>query len=519
MTPVFSFGIQSLWSEVSHMPAGGVWWVNVERRQDAVRLLNQTVAMQEEHARVAVITMSENPHHIVKIDQDQGPQKIDLFSMPNEQDSLYFLRRDLLCSLNPTNYLFIILIADSIWENIPLTRLKHWLNKNQRWASDYQCSLLILNYGTGTDTRQSALFNQHQSLSGLARLHYQGDNHLFDITFWRNEQGVSAHQQLTIINMDDRWLISENEIADVQPRSDEQQVLCTAIALEGAPLLSEYWSVFDSNSELFNAARSAQAATLLFSVETIAQIEPLAREIHTLRRQRGNALKIVVREVIACLRTPDERLLLGCGANLIIPWNAPLSRGLTLIESVQRQLFQRHVPDDLRPLLEMTHPLALRGFQKWDDFCDGVLSVLDHPLLTPDTRGVMVALRPVPGLRAEQALTLCRPSRTGDIVTIGNNTLILFLVFCRINDIEIALNHIFPLPIGDIFTHRKVWYEDRQLRSELIEMQANSAKDWTPPLPPTVKKSAVINATHDGRGWRRTPKPRRLLDAEGSSGK
>ena len=517
MRPVFLFGIQSLWSEVNHMPAGGVWWVDVDRRQDAVRLLNQTVAAQAKNARVAVIVMGEDPNSVVKIDPDQGPDKIYLFSMPDKQDGLRFLRRDLLCSLNPNHYLLIFLTTENTWKNLSSAQLKTWLNKNQRWTSGHQCTLLILNCGPDADIQQGILFNQHQSLSGLARLHYQGDNHLLDIAFWRNESGVSAHQQIEVMNMDERWSVAENAPHEIQPRSDENQVLCTAMSLEGAPLLSEYWSVFASNTELFNAARSAQAATLLFSVEKINQIEPLAREIHALRRQRGNALKIVVREIVACLRSPDERLLLGCGANLIIPWNAPLSRGLTLIESVQRQLFQRHVPEDPAPLLEMTRPLKLRGFQKWDVFCEGVASVLDHPLLAPDTRGVMVALRPVPGLRAEQALTLCRPNRTGDIVTLGNNTLVLFLVFCRINDLEIALNHIFPLPIGDIFTHRKVWYEDRQIRSELIEMQALSADKWVPPLPSAGVKSPIINATHDGQSWRRTPAPRRLLAPEGSA--
>lgn len=82
------------------------------------------------------------------------------------------------------------------------------------------------------------------------------------------------------------------------------------------------------------------------------QIETLARQIHTLRRQRGSALKIVVRENNTSLRATDERLLLGCGANMVIPWNAPLSRCLTLIESVQgssstatyRKIFPRCFP-------------------------------------------------------------------------------------------------------------------------------------------------------------------------------
>jgi hypothetical protein len=58
----------------------------------------------------------------------------------------------------------------------------------------------------------------------------------------------------------------------------------------------------------------------------------------------------------------------------------------------------------------------------------------------------------------------------GDIMTIGNNRLVLFLSFCRINDLDTALNHIFPLPTGDIFSNRMVWFEDKQT-SEIVIMR------------------------------------------------
>ncbi len=103
------------------------------------------------------------------------------------------------------------------------------------------------------------------------------------------------------------------------------------------------------------------------------------------------------------------------------------------------------------PPCSPSQPLKLRGYQKWDAFCEAVHNVMTNTLLPADSKGVMVALRPAPGLRVEQALTLCKPNRMGDIMTIGNNRLVLFLSFCRINDLDTALNHIFPLPTGDIF--------------------------------------------------------------------
>lgn len=519
MDPVFSLGIQSLWDEVSHMPLGGVWWMNVERREDAVSLLNQTIAAQRSDAKIAAITMGEKPRAIVKLNEAHGPEKIRLFTMPKNENGLYSMRRDLLCSLEPAGYLFILLCTDNIWQNIPADRLRSWLNNVQRWAEYYHCSLLVLNPGNNTDAQLSLLLSEYRALSGLASLRFQGDSHLFDIAFWGNEKGVSARQQLRVKYNDSLWQLAEEEEAVVQPRSDEKDVLSTRMALEGAPPLSEYWSVFDTNDALFNASRSVQAATIIFSVEQTSQIEQLAHYIHTLRRQRGSALKMVVRETTACLRATDERLLLGCGANLVVPWNAPLSRCLTLVESVQKQQFQRHVPDEISTLLAMTQPLKLRGYQKWDIFCDAVHNIMNNPLLPADNKGVMVALRPVPGLRVEQALTLCRPNRLGDIMTIGDNRLVLFLTFCRINDLDTALNHIFPLPTGDIFSNRMIWFEDKQITAEIVQMKAVTAERWTAPLPITTDRSEVINAAHDGRSWRRFPEPLHLGQGQGETQK
>lgn len=93
---------------------------------------------------------------------------------------------------------------------------------------------------------------------------------------------------------------------------------------------------------------------MVFFLQQNAQIEPLARSIYTLRRQRGSAMKIFVRENTASLRATDERLLLACGANMVILWNALLFCCLTMIESVQGQKFSCYVLEDITTLLLMT---------------------------------------------------------------------------------------------------------------------------------------------------------------------
>lgn len=517
MNPIFSIGIDSLWDEVSHMPTGGVWWMNTDRHEDAISLLNQTLSAQAEGTKVAVVSMGENPKNLIELTGNSGPKRISMFAMQDSADGLYLMRRDLLCTLQPNNYFIILVCSHNAWKNIPAEKLLDWVKKSQKWAKYYHCTLLVLNPGNNADAQISLLLGAYRSLSGLASLRYQGDSQLLDISYWANEKGVSARQQLLITHNGNRWQLSQDEIANVQPRSDEKEVLSNIAILEGAPALSEHWSLFDTNDAVFNAARTAQAATVIFSLNQNSQVEQLARFTHTLRRQRGSALKIIVRETTASLRATDERLLLSCGANLVISANAPLSRSLTLIESVQTQQFTRHVPEDLSTLLANTEPLKLKGYQKWDVFCEAVQKVINNTLLPADSKGVMVALRPAPGLRVEQALTLCRPHRVGDIVTIADNRLVLFLPFCRVNDLDTALNHIFPLPTGDIFSNRMIWFEDKQISAELVIMRDVKPENWTKPLTIAPKPTNVINATYEGKGWRRYPEPHRLsTDTEGT---
>ena len=96
-------------------------------------------------------------------------------------------------------------------------------------------------------------------------------------------------------------------------------------------------------------------------------------------------------------------------------------------------------------------------------------------------------------------------------MTIGDNRLVLFLSFCRVNDLDTALNHIFPLPTGDIFSNRMIWFEDNLINAELVQMRALTPEQWAKPLPMANDVKPILNAKHDGHVWRRIPEPRRLL--------
>ncbi|MEN3752859.1 cellulose biosynthesis protein BcsE [Mangrovibacter yixingensis] len=519
MESIFSFGIHALWDELQQMTTGGIWWVNTDQAEDAQLLANSTLAAQSDQALAAVITMGENASSVIELDQHHGPERIQLFNMPENKNSLYSLSSDLLCSITPDNYLFIFLVKEGFWRSISGDAIKQWLSNMKRWVKTNNCTILIINPDNNSDKATSLLSNQHQSLSGIASVRQEQGEYILDVTFWLNKMGVSARQRIALNKGERGWSVKLTEKHEPQQRSDERQILSHSAVLEGAPILSEYWSLFADNEAVFTEARQHHAATAIFALENNQQIDHLANCIHTLRKQRGSVMKLVVRETRPGLRATDERLLMACGANIIVPYNAPLSRCLNMIESVQGQFFTRDVPDDISLLTASLRPLNLRGFQPWDKFCDAVKSALNNPMAPKDSKGVLVALRPVPGLRVEQLLTLCKTNRMGDFVTLGNNRLMLFLSYCRINDLEVALRHIFPLPVGDIISNRVVWFEDNDIAAEMTQMRTIPETDWQTPISPQDNDPLPVNAEHSGRVWRRVPVPLTLLqpNAEGQN--
>ncbi|MCS5872741.1 hypothetical protein LN650_02980 [Klebsiella pneumoniae subsp. pneumoniae] len=50
--------------------------------------------------------------------------------------------------------------------------------------------------------------------------------------------------------------------------------------------------------------------------------------------------------------------------------------------------------------------------------------------------------------------------------------------------LDTALNHIFPLPTGDIFSNRMVWFEDKQIPlGNRNHARRRAGARWNTPLP------------------------------------
>ncbi|MGY0160861.1 cellulose biosynthesis protein BcsE [Edwardsiella tarda] len=506
MAQSFTLGISQLWDELQVGQIHGLYWLGCDRTQDALSLCRQMIQAQQSVDRVTLIDVGGEATSIREEGYQQGPESLAIYRLAPTPSALMAFPNELSRLLNQRPHLLLLLLPATVLVHQPVNWLAEWLQRINDVLQRHNTTLFIFNHGMGTDSLRNQLISLNRQLYGLVSLRWQLDCWRYDVAFWSNASGVSAQQNIELIASPQGWEVANNAAITLQPHQDEQEYLAHNAALEGAPPFSEHWHLFASNQELFTAALTAQAATLLFSLAQNDQVDDLARQIHTLRRQRGNALKIVVRELTTKQRSSDERLLLACGANTVIPLGATLSNTLVIIEGLQGHTFPRHVPANITTLLNSLRPLKLRGYQPYLRFCTLLLDLLDNPLLPHNGRGTLVSLQPVSGMEAEQLLALCRVRRDGDLITLDQQRLVLFLAYCRPHELKTALRSIFPLAIAELFSSYRIWHQDGELLLELTRMrdQAPSAR---PALDTPAPSFCEAPEQHQGPQPRRLPTP------------
>lgn len=500
----YALGLQQVQQELITLQSPGFYWLTSQRPEDARTLLRQVVSHQE---FATLISADEPPKALLTPDPPGGPARIPLFSLPANKASLLHAESDFARVLNNRSGVVLFYSQAALWGKLSPGELTAWIKGLRRLVVKKQMTLLMITSGTTIIHLRNHLQRYFRQLDGVAHLDFQQDSWEYRINWWYSADKLLADRALRLRCVDNQF-VAEKDEQQTMPLSlnDENQFLAQQGVLEGAPPLSAQWQLFSDNESVFARAQQANAATVIFSLAHNQDIHSLATLVHSLRRSRGNALKIVVRELGTSLRYNDERLLLACGVNAIVPGAATLSRFLTTLEGIQGQQFTRHVPANLPALVQALQPLQQKGYLALDPFCAAVQQLMNNTLLPENDKGLMVALRPVPQLKPEQILTLCKPRRFGDLVTLVGDRLYLFLSSCRFNDLDIALKSIFSLPHDELFSNRMVWFEDNQILSEVQKVrQLTSVAQRETTVTSQVSEPVVTSAAQPRAA--QTPQP------------
>ncbi|HDS1819858.1 TPA: peptidase [Pseudomonas putida] len=441
--------ISGLGAESSQLHVQGLYWLACDTADDATVLCRQVLEGLSGQARATLIAEAQAMRDVLgTLDAAQGPDALALYEA-TAQATLHLV--DDLPRIDAPGRVLVVLAPADVWAGDTVER---WCNALRPVLLAEAALLLVISSGpcAGLVARLRA-FNQ--GLDGLAQV-YRGKGGVRYLQhFWSNPLGKAGTRDLELVRLEAGFAVAETPQAPTDTGGDELLCLAQRPVLEGAPAFSEHWQVCESLDELGDKASRAVSATVIFAMDGGQRLDSLARQLHRLRQLRGNALKLVVREMAPTLRYQDEQLLLACGATQIVPFGASLSRFLTMVESIQGYVWRRHLPTDFDALLARLRPLAICGLVAPGAFAEAVLQMW-HGVRNGEIVHQLLVLRPAPGLTPLQACSRTVFRRDGDIACVVGDVLFLFLFACRSEGVEQALDHIFQLSWKELFISQEV---------------------------------------------------------------
>lgn len=462
----YSLGIEALWAEYAALRCPGVYALLADREADAIQLACGLLAAMDDAERADFVRVDGEPEHwLAGLDASLGPGALHRWTLPaaDSLQALAGLPEELARGWRRRRgkpRLVLLGVAAQALEAFDAASLARWCRHWHDWTRAHRACLVMIVHGPRSLALRDRLHPHNDVLDGLAHLQPTAGEGRYLVVHWRSDWGVCGGRDLTLASQPPGWRLVNSLTREVSVGDDEHLVLAQQDAVQGHAVPGEHWRLYAEAREVVAQAVSAQAATVILTLDSSEQVEAVARWMHGLRLQRGSALKLVVRELAPCLRYQDERLLTLCGVNLVVGHNITLSRFLSRLEGIQGQRFERPVERDFEALLASLRPLSLGGRVSPAAFIEQLHTWLESDA-SRAASSLMVALHPAGGLSTGQALRQCHVSRHGDLATVMEGQLYLFLFGCRLTDLDAALGRLFGMPEESLFASRKV-FADRE---------------------------------------------------------
>lgn len=330
-----------------------------------------------------------------------------------------------------------------------------------QWCVAQGCGLLLLAAPPGgTEALDLAsLARFHQPFAGAARLTQVQGQYVWEVGFWRHKDAVLPHEVVPLrFSPEDHGLVAgtgDADAADGMPSGllapDEARVIVSRDAVLRERWVPAEWQVVPDNDAVVAAAAGAVAATVVLHYGARQELEPLAAQVHELRHGAGKALKIVVREDKEMLRQRYELLMMTLGANVVIQRNTPFARMQTRIEALQGQVFQRPILPDYKSALSAVLATAATGYLPAAEFIALVRSTLERSSVVRLPH-VLLELPLLPEVAHVDALRACQMRDAGDLCSAGSNSVYAFFFACRLENVEIACQHVFQRSMSELFS-------------------------------------------------------------------
>lgn len=419
--------------------------------------------------------------------------------------------------------LLVIDAADGLFSWGDRSALQRQGLRLRSWCESAGCSVLLL-FRDGVDPgRAQQLHRASDALSGIASLGRRDGSLAWSVGHWQlgGHRNGSTRQALRSTETGELVAAGSDQFTRRQVKAwldharDQDQVWITRAAAE--PGLPADWRIVSDNTALMAAAEQAMAATCILDAGRTQEFRQLTHHVHQLRKRRGRALKIVVRQHQSPLRHGQESILLTAGANLILDADSPISALPDAVASLQGQVLSREVPDQLEQVLASAAPPTRSGYLAPAAFCAEALGATDQAHAA-GIECTLVRLFLLPEISPLEALRACKPLRAGDVFTADDRSVYLFLFACWEQDADKAVERVFRMMLGELFEGQLRLPGRSAIQAETGDLQYRAqaqslpdhgeelAQEVTAP-PPTASTAPAPPAYPAGGGLPRSSRP------------
>ncbi|WP_213608695.1 cellulose biosynthesis protein BcsE [Pseudoalteromonas sp.] len=374
-----------------------------------------------------------------------------------------------------TNSLVFIHFNTEILNSASDDDLNMIVEKYNVFAKKTGVTLLFLISGPDV-TRYRFLIRRLNSLfNGLIFVDNDSTMRVLEYDYWHHSQGVIADVEYPLSLNSGQF--STQKVVRNEHKSfksvkfyDEDDVWLAQNAVPAGTKLPIRYHTVKDNNELFDKGPKLEAATLVFAVTRYTDLAQLGRQCFELRKSCGSWLKLVIQNVDGIIRHQDECFFLTLGVNLILYSFSEPSRLLSQIQSIQGFQFSRPLPSSVEDVLKYTENTFSKGYLPFIEFTKQV-EIHSNSAVNLGVSGVLVKLELLPRIEPIHPLHLFQIKREGDVFSIAENTVYLYLHACRENDVGNAIKHLFKLKISDFFVQQNVLSDHFHIQQECKQLR------------------------------------------------
>lgn len=493
------------WHTLSLIQSAGLYWINVDKDTDGYELCSHFIHQIPSTQASTLVYTGSNPRTLLRLSHNIALKTLPFFSVTASKRALLSLTNELSLLVRSKENLFILLSTTALWMLFTAEELHAFIQKTKHWAHKYQHSLLVIAHGEDASELNTRLLPCYRHLLGLSYLH-RIDNHLeYHLAWWATPTGWVAQQRYRMI-LNEQGVVLEDAnkaIVENQLSYTKGPYFAEKNVHQAGTYLLQDWQLFESNDALTRYAKNLTIGTVIYALYDNHNLESIAKNIYSLR-SLNKQLTLVVREMKHGIRSHDTAILLHCGANLIIPFNVSQSKFLMMLDGIQTQRFHGNIPDNIDSFLHSTLAFKQKGVVEKSTFLNEVRTTIVS--IHNKQTGVLIALDPRPPFVAKEALAQATFQRMGDIGTVIDGRVFLFLSTCSIGEHEKALYSLFNNTLFTFFYTQLIWYDTNELINKINQLDSyHQEAPSTPPLP--EKKSAPPIHTESPQGPKmvRTP--------------